>query len=108
MQSRDSQQFQQGLRILTFKSLKWRNCPTTLRVEHVIRISLGTVKYNHPFSSEDSPFSFGNHFCGDKSAGKKKKVRITVKELCATTKTLSGLYELAMHRHLLMNVNIWN
>lgn len=73
MQSRDSQQFQQGLRILTFKSLKWRNCPTTLRVEHVIRISLGTVKYNHPFSSEDSPFSFGNHFCGDKSAGKKKK-----------------------------------
>lgn len=59
MQSRDSQQ---SLRILTFRSLKWRNCLTTVRVEHVISISLGTVKYNHPFSSEVSPFSFGNHF----------------------------------------------
>lgn len=56
MQNGDSQQFQQGLGILTFKSLKWRNCPTTVRMELVIRISLGTVKHTHPFSSEGSPF----------------------------------------------------
>lgn len=104
MQNRDSQQFQQGLEILTFKSLKWRNCPATVRMEHVIRISFGMVKRSHPFSSEGSPFSFGNHFCREKSAG--KMVRIIVKELCATTKKLSGLYELAMHRHLLRSLSI--
>lgn len=104
MQNGDSQQFQQGLGLLTFKSLKWRNSPTTVRMELVIRISLGTVKYTHPFSSKGSPFSFGNHFCREKSTG--KMVRIIVKELCATTKKLSGLNELATHRYLLVSLSI--
>ena len=86
MQNRDRQQFQQGLGILTFKSLKWRNCPATVRMEHLIRISLGTVKYTHPFSSEGSPFSFGKYFCGEKFTGKMD--RIIVKELCTTIKKL--------------------
>lgn len=47
-----------GLGIPTFKSLKWRNCPTTVRKEHVIRVYLGLVKYSHPLSSVESPFSF--------------------------------------------------
>lgn len=104
MQNRDSQQLQRGLGILTFKSLKWRNCPATLRTEHVRKISLGVVKYTHSFSSEGSPFSFGNHFCREKSTG--KMVRIMVKHLCATIKKLSGLCGLAKHRLFFMRLSI--
>lgn len=95
-----------GLGILTFKSLKWRNCPTTIRKEHVIRVHLGLVKSTHPFSSVQSPFSFGNHFCREKST--EKMVRFIVNGLYATTKNLVGIYEMATHRNLLMRLSVRN
>lgn len=93
-----------GLGILTFKSLKWRNCPTTIRMEHVIRVYLGLVKYTHPISSVETPFAFGNHFCREKST--EKMLRFIVNGLYSTTKKLVSMYELAAHGNLLMRLSI--
>lgn len=105
MQNRNSQQFQRGLGVITFKSLKRRNCPATVRVEHVISIYFGMVNCPHPFSSESSPFSFGNHSYRDKSIG--KNCQDYCEGVMCNNYKLSALYELEIHRHLLMSINIW-